>query len=42
MGLLINREWQEHEPGMTQDGHFERQESAFHAMSGRYYLCVSR
>jgi uncharacterized protein DUF1194 len=42
MGLLINGEWQEHELDMTKDGHFERQESAFPAMSGRYYLCVSR
>jgi glutathionyl-hydroquinone reductase len=29
MGLLINGEWQEHEPEITRDGHFERQESAF-------------
>jgi hypothetical protein len=29
MGLLINGEWQEHKPGMTKDGHFERLESAF-------------
>jgi putative glutathione S-transferase len=29
MGLLINGVWQEHEPELTKDGHFERQESSF-------------
>jgi putative glutathione S-transferase len=29
MGLLINGVWQEHEPEVTKDGHFERRETAF-------------
>ncbi|HEY0422948.1 MAG TPA: glutathione S-transferase family protein [Rhodopila sp.] len=29
MGLLINGEWQEHEPETTKDGHFERRDTAF-------------
>jgi glutathionyl-hydroquinone reductase len=29
MGLLINGEWQENEPEITKDGHFERRDSSF-------------
>jgi putative glutathione S-transferase len=29
MGLLINGVWQEHEPEVTKDGHFERRETSF-------------
>ncbi len=29
MGVLINGEWQEQDPGRTKDGHFERKDSAF-------------
>jgi putative glutathione S-transferase len=29
MGLLVNGVWQEHEPDITKDGHFERRETAF-------------
>jgi glutathionyl-hydroquinone reductase len=29
MGLMINGEWQEHEPEKTRDGHFERGETSF-------------
>ena len=39
MGLLINAEWQEHEPDIARDDH-QRQKSAFRAMPGRYHLYV--
>ena len=29
MGLLVNGVWQEHEPEVAKDGHFERRDSAF-------------
>jgi putative glutathione S-transferase len=29
MGLMINGVWQEHEPELTKDGHFERRDTAF-------------
>jgi putative glutathione S-transferase len=29
MGLMMNGVWQEHEPEITKDGHFERRETAF-------------